>query len=249
MSFASTINAPSLGTAPHASTPAYRMDRRLLIVITVIGCHVLALWALQTGLLRRAIELVVPVQVLAEMIEAPRPLVEPAPAPPQPPQTTRSPVPQRPIESRPVTTVAPQPLAIEAPATVSETPATPSEPQALVPAVPAAPLSHQDAAVTAAPPASNTPPSTNIDHRFRPQPPYPQLSVRMGERGVVTLRVMVSKDGLPTSVQISQSSGHFRLDNAAVQTVKDLWRFTPGTRAGVPVDMEALVSIRFSIDL
>jgi protein TonB len=225
------------------------MDRRLFIVIAVIGGHVLALWALQSGLLRRAVELVVPVQVLAEMIEAPPPRVEPAAAPSPQPPAARTPAP-RPISApKPETPTAPQPLTIAEPATSTESPAVLPDAPAPALTVPAAPVARQEAADPEPSAPRPTLPSTNIDHRFRPQPPYPQLSVRMGERGVVTLRVMVSKDGSPMSVQISQSSGYARLDNAAVRTVKDLWRFTPGTREGVPVDMEASVSIRFSIDL
>jgi protein TonB len=73
------------------------MNRRLMIVAAVIGFHVISLWALQAGLLRRAIELVVPVQVMAEFIELPQPQVPPAPEPPQPkPQPVRKPRPNPP---------------------------------------------------------------------------------------------------------------------------------------------------------
>ncbi len=69
------------------------MDRRIPIVIAVVGLHVLGLWALQAGLLRRAVELVIPVSVLAEMIEPAQPLVTPAPPPvwawPRPPAAAR----------------------------------------------------------------------------------------------------------------------------------------------------------------
>ena len=44
------------------------MDRRLFIVIAVVGFHVLGLWALQTGLLRRAVERGVSAERLAKAL-------------------------------------------------------------------------------------------------------------------------------------------------------------------------------------
>eukprot|EP01036_Dinobryon_divergens_P054786 gene54786-73203_t len=66
-----------------------RMNRRLAVVLSVVGLHVLAVWALQSGLLRRAVELVIPVQVMAEFIELPQPEIEPQP--PAPPVATPTP--------------------------------------------------------------------------------------------------------------------------------------------------------------
>jgi periplasmic protein TonB len=124
------------------------MDRRLIIVAAVIGFHVLGLWALQAGLLRRAVELVVPVTVMAGLIEPPQPLVTPEPTPPQP-----APAPQ----PRPMTPVqravnqAPMPLAITDP-----TPA-PEAPTGMVSALPTPPpaVTEPVAAAPVAPPASS----------------------------------------------------------------------------------------------
>ena len=67
-------------------TPAAPMlSRNVIVTISVIAFHVIALWLLQTGLLRRAVELVVPAQVIAEFIEPPRPRDEPPPPPPPEP--------------------------------------------------------------------------------------------------------------------------------------------------------------------
>ncbi len=70
----------------------------------------------------------------------------------------------------------------------------------------------------------------------------------MNEHGVVTLKALVSKEGYPVKVIVVDSSGYLRLDNIAEQTVKNRWRFTPGTSNGIPVDMEATFTIRFSLD-
>ncbi len=62
-----------------------------------------------------------------------------------------------------------------------------------------------------------------------PEPIYPALSKRFGEEGRVILRVLVSPEGLAEQVELRQSSGHARLDQAALGTVKR-WRFTPARR-------------------
>ena len=74
------------------------------------------------------------------------------------------------------------------------------------------------------------------------------MSRHMNEQGVVRLKVLVSKEGSPVSVRVVGSSGYLRLDNIAEQTVKDRWRFSPGTSNGIPVVMEATFDIRFSLD-
>ena len=42
------------------------MNRNALIAASVVLFHVAALWALQTGLLRRAVEIIVPAQIIAK---------------------------------------------------------------------------------------------------------------------------------------------------------------------------------------
>lgn len=222
------------------------MDRRLFIVIAVVGFHALGLWALQTGLLRRAVELVVPVEVLAEMIEPPRPQVTPAPPIPQP---QPKPV-QKPATPTPAVPRQPplQPLAIADPTPSVQAPTGVTEPQPPAPAIQAPARTSEAATDTAVAIPRDTIPSTQIDHRYRPQPPYPNLSNRLGEEGTVTLKVMVSKEGRPLAVQVIKSSGYPRLDDAAEQTVRNRWRFTPGTSNGMPIDMEATFPIRFSLE-
>ena len=59
-------------------------DRRnFVVVLYVLLFHALLLWGLQSGLLKRVVEQVVPVQMLSEFIEPPAPKVAPPPAPPQ----------------------------------------------------------------------------------------------------------------------------------------------------------------------
>ena len=56
MPTASATMAPPFSPSPDA--PPRRLNRRILVVGAVVGFHVLAVWALQSGLLRRAVETV-----------------------------------------------------------------------------------------------------------------------------------------------------------------------------------------------
>ncbi|NUO73968.1 MAG: energy transducer TonB, partial [Frateuria sp.] len=53
-------------TAP-ASVPEFSTSRNTAIAAGVVLFHVAALWALQSGLIRRAAEVIVPVEILAQI--------------------------------------------------------------------------------------------------------------------------------------------------------------------------------------
>ena len=78
----------------------------------------------------------------------------------------------------------------------------------------------------------------------RGAPAYPTLSRRLGETGVVVLRVELDESGRVASVRIHATSGHARLDEAAVGAVKT-WRCTPALRNGQPVRASALQPFNF----
>lgn len=62
-------------------------------------------------------------------------------------------------------------------------------------------------------------------------PAYPPASIRGGEEGATTLEVCVAANGRVSSATIAQSSGHVRLDDAALKWVRAS-RFAPGTIDG-----------------
>jgi periplasmic protein TonB len=80
-----------------------------------------------------------------------------------------------------------------------------------------------------------------------PPPPYPADSRREGEQGTVTLHVLVAQDGAVERVEIEESSGFDALDDAAVATVRERWRFVPARRDGTPTESWVLVPIRFAL--
>jgi TonB family protein len=58
-------------------------------------------------------------------------------------------------------------------------------------------------------------------------PPYPEMSVMTNEQGTTLLTVTIGADGVPTDVQIQETSSSIRLDEAARDYVKQNWRWAP----------------------
>ncbi|MGJ7522261.1 energy transducer TonB [Variovorax sp. LT1P1] len=221
---------------------ALGLSRNAVIAGSVVLFHVAALWALQSGLIRKAAEVVIPVEILSEFIEPPKPKEPPPPPPPPPPapkpKEVRTPPPPRPVAVR---TPAPAPTA---PVGVIEPqpPAPPLAPPA--PPVPPAPPSPPPA--PPAPPAVQLP-SSNADYLNNPKPVYPAMSKRLGEQGKTIVRVLIGVDGMPKSASIRQSSGYERLDEAARTAVMS-WRYVPGKRNGVVEPMEFNVPINWVLN-
>jgi TonB family protein len=68
------------------------------------------------------------------------------------------------------------------------------------------------------------------------KPPYPTASQRAGEQGVTQLDVCVASNGRVTSVSVTRSSGHTRLDEAAAKWIRSE-RFTPAKINGTARDV------------
>lgn len=87
--------------------------------------------------------------------------------------------------------------------------------------------------------------SARPDYGVNPKPPYPMLARRRGEQGIVLVRVHVRADGSVAAAEIKQSSGSTLLDDSALRTVRESWRFMPARLDGVPVESWVEVPIRF----
>ena len=244
------MNATFPGLPYPTPKPPARLSRNAVIALVVVVLHVGLIWALQSSLLLRTAELIVPAEVLAQLIELPEPKREPAPpAPPAPPARPVTPAPA--VQKKPVPRPAarPQPLAItdptpspNAPAGIlTPAPVAPPAPVAEAPAAPGAP------AAAASSSSSVQLPSSNADYLQNPKPAYPPLSKRLGEQGKVIVRVLIGADGTPQKAELRQSSGFERLDQAALATVLK-WRYVPGKRGGVAEDMWFNVPINFVLE-
>jgi len=64
---------------------------------------------------------------------------------------------------------------------------------------------------------------------------YPAQSMRLGEEGATVVSFRITTLGTVKDVEVAQSSGHDRLDLAAVQCVTR-WTYKPATAGGRPVD-------------
>lgn len=92
--------------------------------------------------------------------------------------------------------------------------------------------------------SQTTPPRLDPAYLHNPAPNYPALSRRNRESGTVLLLVRVDPDGNATAVTLHKSSGHERLDQAAVQAVTR-WRFVPGMRGQTAISATVIIPISF----
>jgi periplasmic protein TonB len=122
-----------------------------------------------------------------------------------------------------------------------------AEPPAM-PTVAAPPAPAEVVEAAAQPPAPRQIPDSAVQFLQLPEVLYPRLSQRHGETGLVIVRAHVGTGGgMPHSVQIEKSSGHARLDQAALAAVHRA-RFKPYAEKGQPVEGWALVPIRFELE-
>lgn len=218
-----------------------RFNRNYVIAGSVVLFHAAALWALQTGLVRRTVEIFVPVEMVSELISPPAPRVQ-APPVPEPPAPGKQPASQK---MQHAAAPAPQPVAVAEP---SPAPA-PNAPTGVAEPQPAPPVAAAAAAAPAAvpAPAKLELPSSDADYLQNPKPAYPPLSRRLGEQGKVTVRALIGADGAVRTAGIGQSSGYQRLDDAAVAAVLK-WRFVPGKRGGVAEAMWHQIPVNFVLE-
>lgn len=225
------------GRRPARAPDGLSAGQRRLVIGGIAVAHVAALWAvMQVPAVREAVQGAAPVFVHLLAAEP-----EPVPTPPVPtPRPTPVPVvktPPKPVIAAPAP--SPAPAAFEVPQPPPAPPVTAAAPQA-VEAPPAPPP-------PPAPPAPRLVPASALQYLSAPPPEYPRMSRRQNEAGTVLLRVQIDTRGLPVSVQMQRSSGHPRLDEAAIDAVKR-WRFKPHTENGQPLTSLADIPVIFELE-
>lgn len=247
----------TLTLSPFAPRPT-AAPARLLLVLAV---HLLALGLLlQTSTVRR-------------VLQAPHPLVvsligEPAPAVAHPPEPAapalRQPARPLPIPANvavpevTVATAVPAPLNAPLPAPSPAPAATPAPP--LAPAPPAAAATPAAAVVVppaplpvaqpTAPPAPAMPKQVSasaVRYRVPPAVEVPMASRRLGEQGTVLLRVWVDARGVPKEVLLHRSSGFARLDEQAIQAMRQA-RFQPLAENGQAIEWVVIAPLQYELD-
>ena len=88
----------------------------------------------------------------------------------------------------------------------------------------------------------------HVAYGANPLPPYPYVARRLHKEGLVLLEVLVAADGHAADVRVVRSSGFAPLDESAVTTVRERWRFIPARRGGEAVESRVPVPIRFRIE-
>lgn len=225
--------APAGTLNPKPLAPPPRISRNAAIVLGVVALHVVLIWTLQSGLLMRAAEIIVPAELLAEFITPPAPMAPPAPPKPVPVATPTPPAPAKRVQPKAPAAPQLQPLAITdpTPSTAAPTGVVTQAPQAVA----AAPAAAAPSPAQAAPgPAKIELPSADARYSDQDATVYPAMSRRLGEEGTTVYSVLIGPDGRAISARLVKSSGFERLDKAAYDTVMRR-RYTPGTRDGVPV--------------
>ena len=219
-----------VGVYPGIADTSEPLAGQALKFTLVLGLHVaLVTWLAYTQIETPSQPAPLPLDV--RMINTPPPEIIPKPLPQMPKPVVRQP---KPIIPPPVLTAAPNINQDPDPAPVAFS--IPTQP-------PPAPLQEvqapsTDIAVTEA--------RFDADYLQNPAPAYPTLSRRQGEEGKVLLMVRVSAQGTAEQVQIKQSSGYSRLDEAALNALRQ-WRFVPARRGEEPIAASVVVPIVFRL--
>jgi len=185
-----------------------------------------------------------------------------APEPAVQPDTRPEPMPVRPVPPKPVVkqpSPLPRPVQLHQPVVAPPVVAS-QAPSPVATAAPVAPPPEESSVAKADPqpavaPAEPQPatrdepveqPRFDADYLDNPAPGYPPLSRKLREEGQVLLRVRVTAEGRAEQVNLHRSSGYERLDERALQTVRQ-WKFMPARQGGKPVDAWVIVPIQFSL--
>jgi len=209
---------------PYAPADGSFLTRRTLVFLLIVLLHIGMVWALNSGLSQRVVQVVLGPIETRMIDEAPK--VDEPPPPPPPKIETPPPF------------VPPPEVAIDIPMDVAPataiTQTTTQKPVAQPPIQPKAP-----AVASTAPKVDPKRPPT--------KPDYPASSRRAGEAGTVVLDLYILPNGRVGDAKVQKSSGFPRLDEAAVKEAKRSWRFTPGTENGQPVAMWHSTKVTFNL--
>jgi protein TonB len=197
-------------------------------------------WALHASGVIKHQTLALPMKLVTVMIAAPS-----QPATPETLPKMSAPVLHQAAIALPLLPPSEHKLTAEAPPSV-----TPSMATSVATAASATPsnavVSHQAGATA---PASEQRSEASFDAAYlnNPAPAYPLISRRQGESGKVLLLVQVTPHGTAAQVEIKQSCGFPRLDEAALEAVRK-WHFVPARHGDVAVAASVVVPLSFKLN-
>lgn len=100
--------------------------------------------------------------------------------------------------------------------------------------------------MAAEPAAPVIPPRSDAAHLSNPAPVYPAVSRRLREQGRVLFDVYILPDGTVGEIKLKRSSGFARLDDAALEAVRQ-WRYVPAKRGDQPIPFWYVQPIDFTM--
>lgn len=208
--------------------------RRSLRFLAVLGLHVAAVVGMAELATRPAVRETVK-ELYVRLVELP----PPAPEQPVAQEAKPPPVAKKEVVRKP-----------EPPPILAAAAEAPSMASFVVPPPPPAPLPIQAAPPPPLAPLAPMPVVAarfDADYLHNPKPIYPPASRRLSEEGTVTLRVRVSAEGATLAVELRQSSGYPRLDEAALDAVRR-WRFVPARQGAEAIESWVAVPIAFKLE-
>ena len=213
----------------YGRSPAQARQRRVVIATMLVAHGVAIVGLLNASRLRDAVVDARP--IFLAVVDAPAPTAPPKPLPPPP------------------TAKVPPPPQLTLPIIAAEQPPAPSPiaAQALAPLPPPAPVAPVEAPPTPAPAiVAKTFPASAVQYLVPPAPVYSRISTKMRESGKALVRVYIDEAGQPRNVQLAQSTGFARLDDAALAAVRNC-RFKPYRENGVAIAGWAAIPIEFEL--
>jgi protein TonB len=91
-----------------------------------------------------------------------------------------------------------------------------------------------------------TPPRSDAGFLNNPAPVYPAVSRRFHEQGLVLLDVHIQPDGRVSEIRLKHSSGFTRLDDAALDAVRQ-WRYLPARRGDKAIPFWYVQPVDFAL--
>ncbi|MGZ5051947.1 MAG: TonB family protein [Methylobacter sp.] len=234
-------SAPKLSTL-HYRGIAHDSERPWLALGLVLGAHLAVLAAVRPQTETLPVQKQ-PEPIMISLLSTPQPVTPAAQPKPAQPSVKPQPVAKKAVKtppvSKPVLKQTVHPVAAPVPRQIQKVSAPVNEPVAV----------QQPSKPADSKPSQQTYQSPNFNAAYlnNPAPNYPSVSRRLGEEGLVMLEVQVNTDGTADSVELQTSSGSSRLDQAALEAVKQ-WRFVPAKRGDQSVTASVVVPVRFSLE-
>lgn len=216
---------------------------KLITLVVVLLVHSLALyWATRLSVLP---PIATPKEIAMQAV-----VIMPVALPTKPIEPLPQPTPPKPVQPQPIVQKTPVLPPSEKAITLEKPPVVAEKAEPIVEkSTPTPPVSEQPVVskVEATPEPEIIPPRSDATGLNNASPTYPAMSRRLAEQGKVLLEVLILANGKVGEIKIKQSSGFKRLDDAALQTVKQ-WQFQPAKRGNQAIDYWYVQPISFSLN-